>query len=86
MATLAHVVPEGEQWAYEIKHDGYRMISCRYVGRVRIFSRNALDWTDRVPAIVEAMRALPASAVVFWEGPQSPVPACIFCCLRLRSG
>jgi len=30
--------------------------------RVRIFSRNALDWTDRVPAIVEAMRALPAAS------------------------
>jgi bifunctional non-homologous end joining protein LigD len=36
---------------------------CRRDGdRVRIFSRNALDWTGRVPAIVEAMRALPAAS------------------------
>jgi bifunctional non-homologous end joining protein LigD len=56
--------PDGPQWAHEIKHDGYRMI-CRRAGeRARIFSRNALDWTRQVPAIVEAMRALPVASVV----------------------
>ena len=27
-----------------------------------MFSRNARDWTDRVPLIVEAVRALPVAA------------------------
>jgi bifunctional non-homologous end joining protein LigD len=36
---------------------------------VRVFSRNARDWSDRVPLIVEAMRALPvASATIDGEG------------------
>jgi bifunctional non-homologous end joining protein LigD len=36
---------------------------------VRVFSRNARDWTDRVPLIVEAMRALPVtSATIDGEG------------------
>jgi ATP-dependent DNA ligase len=48
LPTPAHVVPEGEQWAHEVKHDGYRMICRRDGDRVRIFSRNAVDWTDRV--------------------------------------
>jgi hypothetical protein len=26
---------------------------------VRVFSRNAKDWTEKVPAIVEGMRMLP---------------------------
>jgi bifunctional non-homologous end joining protein LigD len=42
---------------HEIKHDGYRMICPRDGDRARIFSRNELDWTDRAPSIVEAMRA-----------------------------
>jgi ATP-dependent DNA ligase len=34
-----------------------------------VFSRNAKDWTDKVPAIVEAMHALPVtSATLDGEG------------------
>ena len=34
-----------------------------------VFSRNAKDWTDRVPLIVEAVRALPVtSATIDGEG------------------
>src|SRR5262245_13577922 len=54
----AREVPAGPQWAHEIKHDGYRFICRRDGDRVRVFSRRGLDWTSRVPAIVEAMRAL----------------------------
>lgn len=37
--------------------------------RVRVFSRNAKDWTDNVPLIVEAMLALPVtSATIDGEG------------------
>jgi len=37
--------------------------------RVRVFSRNARDWTDRVPLIVEAILALPVtSATMDGEG------------------
>jgi len=54
---------------HEIKHDGYRFIARRDGDRVRVFSRNARDWTDRVPAIVEAMLALPVkSATIDGEG------------------
>jgi ATP-dependent DNA ligase len=31
--------------------------------RVRIFSRHAREWTDRMPAIIEAMLSLPVSSV-----------------------
>jgi bifunctional non-homologous end joining protein LigD len=33
--------------------------------RVRVFSRHGKDWTDKVPAIVEAMLALPVKSATF---------------------
>jgi bifunctional non-homologous end joining protein LigD len=62
---LARAVPDGSRWAYEIKHDGFRFIARRDGERVRVFSRNAKDWTDKVPAIVEAVLALPVTSATF---------------------
>jgi bifunctional non-homologous end joining protein LigD len=62
LPTPAREVPDGPQWVHEIKHDGFRMICRREGKRARVFSRNALDWTDRVPAIVETLRSLPISS------------------------
>ena len=39
LPTLGHAVPTGSQWAYEIKHDGFRFICRRDGDRVRVFSR-----------------------------------------------
>jgi bifunctional non-homologous end joining protein LigD len=56
-------VPTGTQWAHEIKHDGFRFICRRDGGRVRVFSRNGRDWTDRVPRIAEALANLRVTSV-----------------------
>src|SRR5262249_15313868 len=55
LPTLAHAVPDGSRWAFEVKHDGFRFIARRDGDRVRVFSRNARDWSDRVPAIVRTI-------------------------------
>ena len=47
-------VPVGPDWIHEIKHDGYRLIVERDGARVRTFTRNGHDWSDRFPLIVEA--------------------------------
>ena len=46
-------VPSSPDWLHEIKYDGYR-IRVERERRVRLFSRNGYDWTDRYPWIVEA--------------------------------
>jgi bifunctional non-homologous end joining protein LigD len=62
-------VPDGPRWVYEIKHDGFRFICRRDGDRVRVFSRNGKDWTDRVPLIVDALQSLPvSSATIDGEG------------------
>ena len=63
LPTNSHAVPTGPQWAYEIKHDGFRFICRRELGRVRVFSRRGHDWTDRVPRIADALTSLPVTSL-----------------------
>lgn len=57
LATLVDRAPAGD-WLYEIKFDGYRMLTRIRDGEVRLFSRNGNDWTDRLPRQVKALQAL----------------------------
>jgi bifunctional non-homologous end joining protein LigD len=61
-------VPDQPEWIHEIKHDGYRLIIQRDGKRVRLFTRNGHDWSDRYPLIVEAtLRNRNASFVIDGE-------------------
>jgi bifunctional non-homologous end joining protein LigD len=52
-------------WVHEIKHDGYRLQIHIRDGRVRLFTRNGVDWTSRYPWIVEdAARLSVRSAIM----------------------
>jgi bifunctional non-homologous end joining protein LigD len=62
--VLAHEVPTGPEWVHELKRDGYRMIARRDGERVRIWSRNGLSWTRRLPRIVAALHVLPVSSII----------------------
>ena len=53
--------PGGSDWIHEIKHDGFRLLARRGAERVRLFTRNGHDWTERFPLIVEALSALKAT-------------------------
>ena len=55
-----HQPPAGPEWVHEIKRDGYRMIVRRDGDRVRLYSRKAIDWTARLPAIAESAARLGA--------------------------
>ena len=66
--TRGTKVPAGPEWLHEIKHDGYRLIVQREGKRVRLFTRNGYDWTDRYPLIAEAaLRNRSSSFVVDGE-------------------
>jgi ATP-dependent DNA ligase len=52
----------GTDWVHEIKHDGYRII-VRQDGRtVRLYGRNAYDWTARLAAIAAAAERIKAKS------------------------
>ncbi|MCF5964988.1 non-homologous end-joining DNA ligase, partial [Xanthomonas perforans] len=58
LAKLGQSPPEGAQWLHEIKWDGYRILATVTNGKVRLWSRNALEWTDKTPEIADAIRSL----------------------------
>ncbi len=51
LPTISRTVPTGPQWAYEIKHDGFRFLAMRQGKRVRVYSRGGHDWSKQLPAI-----------------------------------
>jgi bifunctional non-homologous end joining protein LigD len=64
LPTGSPTAPTGPQWAYEIKHDGFRFICHRDGERVRVFSRTGHEWGAQLPAIAAALRALPVRSVI----------------------
>ena len=62
LAKLGDAPPKGEQWLHELKWDGYRLVTTIVDGEVRIWSRNALEWTAKVPEITAALEQLGVSS------------------------
>ena len=60
-------LPEGTNWQYEVKLDGYRAIAFKSGGRVYLRSRNNKDFNGRYPAIVKALAALLNETVIDGE-------------------
>ena len=56
LATLVDEPPlDPEEWIYEIKFDGYRMLSRIEGGEVRLITRNGNDWSRKLPHLVKAI-------------------------------
>lgn len=62
--TLATKPPSGPGWVHEVKHDGYRLQIHVRDGRVRLYTMNAANRTDRYPLVVEHGSRLTLSAII----------------------
>jgi bifunctional non-homologous end joining protein LigD len=49
---------------HEIKFDGYRMEACIDHGKVRLLTRNNLDWTKRFPRVAKELATLDAQTAL----------------------
>jgi len=58
LATLVDDIPQTGDWLYELKFDGYRLLARVDAGDVKLFTRDAKDWTAKLPKQVEAIKAL----------------------------
>lgn len=55
---LVDRLPAGDQWAYELKLDGYRALAIKNASGVKLISRNKKDLTGDYPEIAEGVRLL----------------------------
>ena len=58
LATLVDDVPMGDKWLFEIKFDGYRILTTADGDEVRCYTRNGLDWTARFGGLPTAIAKL----------------------------
>lgn len=64
LAILASEVPRGAHWIHEIKLDGYRTFAHIDRGRIRMLSRNSLDWTEKYSELANSLRHLKAQTAL----------------------
>jgi bifunctional non-homologous end joining protein LigD len=59
LAVLVDEPPADPQdWVFEIKFDGYRMLCRAAAGEVTLVTRNGNDWSSRLPGLVQALRSM----------------------------
>jgi DNA ligase D-like protein (predicted ligase) len=66
-AQLIQQVPEGNEWLYEVKFDGYRCLASKSAAGVTLWSRRGNDFTAQFPNIAKACEELPARTVLDGE-------------------
>lgn len=65
LAKLVERIPEGDDWLYELKYDGYRIMTYIEGNSVRLITRNGNDYTRRFQSI--------ASSLLDWSGGRAMV-------------
>jgi len=63
-AVSINVLPEGPEWSYELKLDGYRALIIKDGSAIKIRSRNDKDLMQMYPAVAAASRRLPIEQIV----------------------
>ncbi|MES2945801.1 MAG: DNA ligase D, partial [Pseudomonadota bacterium] len=58
LATLVESAPSHGDWIYELKFDGYRLMTRLDGGQAHCFTRNGHDWTAKMPQLASSLKAL----------------------------
>lgn len=58
LCKLVQQPPPGDAWLHEVKWDGYRILATVVNGKARLWSRNAVEWTAKVPELAAAIASL----------------------------
>lgn len=67
LCTLVQEPPTDPNYLFELKWDGYRIVSKVENGEVRMNSRSGLDYTKRYPPIEEALKLLGHNIIIDGE-------------------
>jgi bifunctional non-homologous end joining protein LigD len=67
LAGITKTPFDDRDWIYEIKWDGYRAVAEIEKGDARFYSRNGIDFSERFPAIVQALKKLKHNVILDGE-------------------
>jgi len=55
LAKLVDKVPAGDDWLYEFKYDGYRIVSYIENNKARLLTRNGFDYADKFGSVMQSL-------------------------------
>src|SRR3954454_7680184 len=61
---LLEKLPEGDDWVYEIKFDGFRGLAIKNGSAVQLLSRNNKDLGSKFPTVLRALQKLPCDKLM----------------------
>lgn len=68
LAKLVNTVPGGDDWVYELKYDGYRIIAFVEQGNVLLYTRNGNDYTKQFYEVTTSLIQLAAGRAMVLDG------------------
>lgn len=68
LAKLVNKVPEGEEWLYELKYDGFRIVAFAEGNSVRLMTRNGNDYRKRFQDVASFVSDLAAGRAMVLDG------------------
>ncbi|KIL34127.1 DNA ligase [Cohnella kolymensis] len=60
-------LPQGEDWAYQLKWDGYRILASLQDGRMQLFSKKMLPQNGKFPELTSALSRIDRSCLIDGE-------------------
>jgi ATP-dependent DNA ligase len=73
-ARLVQKLPEGNEWLYEVKLDGYRCLAGRDSTGVTLWSRRGNLFTNQFPHIAQAGERLPPGTLILKSSSYAMAP------------
>jgi bifunctional non-homologous end joining protein LigD len=67
LCQSAEQPPDGQEWRYELKLDGFRAIGRKSGRNAQLWSRNQKDFTRRFADVAKAIAALPSDTIIDGE-------------------
>ena len=58
LATLAAGLPSRGEWLYEIKFDGYRILTRFQDGKPALITRRGNDWSSKMPQLTKELKTI----------------------------
>lgn len=68
LAKLADIIPKGDNWLYEVKYDGYRILAFVEANQAKLFTRNGNNFTNKFLSVASSLCDLVKNRAMVFDG------------------